>query len=188
MKKAIVILTLFILVCGSVFAASGDFLVLKTRVKPVNPVFEIYSGAIKGVASPGAEVDKLTVDPATENVTLEIKIKQTGEGDKTYSRKKDLNGYELTITATALVNQTDDSYKTAVPSVLGVVSLVTKADCKVEENGTSANEVKIKVTYPTGKKVDEDVIASWTYTWEKVEDLPDGDYNANITLIYTAAT
>lgn len=188
MKKAIVILALFILVCGSVFAASGDMLLLKTRVKPVNPVFEIYSSTTKGSPAPGATVDKTTLDPADGDITLQIQIKQTGEGGKTYSRKKDPNGYELTITATALVNQVENSYKTEVPSVLGAVSLTTDADCKVEENGTSANEVKLKVTYPTGKKVNTREIASWTYKWTKVEDLPDGDYNATITLTYTAVT
>jgi len=187
MKKAIVILTLFILVCGSVFAASGDMLLLKTRVKPVNPVFEIYSSTTKGSPDPGTTVDKTTLDPADEDITLQIQIKQTGEG-KDYSRKKDTKGYELTITATALVNSEESSYKTEVPSVLGVVSLTTDADCKVEENGTSANEVKLKVTYPTGKKVNTRGIASWTYKWTKVEDLPDGDYNATITLTFTAVT
>jgi YD repeat-containing protein len=214
MKFLVLAVVFMVVSAASVFAASGDYLVLKTEVAAIKPAYQIWgydpNTAQKGDKD-GTEIDWTldstlqAQDPSAEDVVLQIDIRHVGlvlgSDNKTYDetgnviRYRNTSGITLTITPTALSRVTSETDTLADSTDVPTAGDITVQSGTTGLTVTSAKADKGVVTITpsyTGEKITLDsdaskTIASWEYTWAKDETLALGEYQATITLTYTAA-
>lgn len=190
MKKVITILAVLALIVGAVFAESNDKLNITAEVKGVAPTFSIYGGKAADKVNTlgtqdGAPV-ALDTDPSEANAVVYIKVTQP-------TKSKTKTNAVIIITPTVLECTTDSSAKTALPTASTVTAASTNLDTNnysvASETAAATGIVKLTVSY-NGKPVAANAavdIASFSYTWTKVDTLPVGNYSATITMTYTAS-
>ena len=196
MKKAIAILTVMIVLVGAVFATTNEQLIINATVCAVPPTFHIqgklHSGSdwVDGATSGDSNVVDTGVNIAANNAVVDVRILQN-------NKSKYHSTATLTIKATELVNTTTGftSYKTALPVASGLIteaatvaSNISVAVPTTPATPSATSNVQYVLTY-NGHNVNGSntpvEVASFTFTWTAVEDLPLGDYQATITLEYT---
>lgn len=215
MKFLVLAVVFMAISTASVFAESGDKLILVTTVKAVKPAYQIW-GYDPTTAQKGDQEGKIIdwsldselqwQDPSVEDVVLKIDLRHVGTSvddngkateDKNYIRYRNTAGVTLTVTPTELIKQQNDANdtiedQTALPTA-GTIKLQT-GTTGLAVTGSSAPTTGIVTVTPTytGEKLDvssteSQTIASWEYTWAKDETLAFGEYQATITLTYTVA-
>lgn len=186
MKKVLTILVVLALVAGFAFA-DGNTVTLTTSIDEIAPAFKLYYNDGTDLFDGTKEIEASIAAGFSAN----FEIYQEGEvGGKDYSNYRSAV-VELTVECGAFVLAGDDSYKSGVPSLGAKADGETQKDANNNDTltygaiGGSANTVIFKPTYH-GKRVDDQMIASFTATWAAAPELPFGDYSADITLTYTA--
>ena len=189
MKKLSTILAIMMVIVGSVFATTGDTLYVTATVAKVQPAFTMYGGTTTSYGSEGKTGGKVAANtvaagnPATANIDVYIKIEQNNK-----SFYKDETGFDLTITATALkLDGTSTTYLTNAPKATLDTEVTDTDHLVITQSGANSNVVTYNLKYPTGVPVAAaTVIGTFKFTWDAKDTLPVGNYEATITLAYTA--
>ena len=201
MKKVFAILLVLALVAGSLFATTGDKLVLSSDVGIIKPEFKIiYAGDTSKVGTTDGVTVTINKDISLETIEATFNIVQKGEANsKTYCK---YNGsVELTIALSPFKATVGDV--TATQSTSYTVTGVTIPASKVTETvgettydvvsfakgSTGGPSTTITPTY-YGRKADDLQVGTVTGTWVVDPSLPvlsgtSTTYTANVTLTYS---
>ena len=207
MKKLITILVIAIVMVSAVFAdptpTPGGTLTLTSTVAPHAPAFKLYgiakvdnTTAISETDTYLATTSKTTIastkDISVENITVLCRVRQDSNVTGVYSGSKSKFRGTAAIAVVASTLKTtigSDSFETAAPAatldttngihVANGVSVVTA------NTAASANRVDIKLSYTGNSVQDSAVYADFSFEWTKKDELPPGDYSADITMTYT---
>ena len=190
MKRIITILTLVLVLFGSVFATSGDKIYVSAVVPQISPIM-----AIRGALTAALlESDPVTgslygetivsdVDITTSSVTVYIKIVQTNA-----SAYKNSSGLAVKVTPTRLVNTEDSSQRTGLPTVRNLTAGSNIENLTVTASSDNNKVVTFLCKYANGKTVGSDssdtTIGTFNYTWQPNSELTHGTYQATITMAY----
>ena len=194
MKKIISIIIFAFVIACSVFAEDDDSdktLYVFANLPPTSPTY-----AIQGALSP----ELLTSDPVTgttqhdaviysgvniaaegASATLYIRVIQA---NKSYFKRSG----QITITPTRLVNTSDNTEYTAIPTVDNLSPGSGSNFTVSGSSDASTGVVTFTCNYTNGKAVLQGTtIGSFDYTWEKDQnvELSQGSYEATISLTYT---
>ena len=198
MKKVIAILATMIVLVGAVFATNNEQLIINATVNAVPPTFHIQGKLSSvntwtdGATSGSTNVINTGINIAENDVVINVRILQD-------NKSKYNSTATLTIKATELANTAEGftSYKTALPLVSGLITStasvadhISVAVPTTPASPTTTKNVQYVLTYDghnvNGTSNNIVQVASFTYTWESVDDLPLGTYEATITLEYQA--
>lgn len=199
--KKVVTLVLFMLVLFSVFAESGDCLIIQTKVESVEPVFKLQGtfnktgewkdGSLTGtVLNPDQNID--ITQPKEENFANEViayfRVVQTND-------VRSNKGYNITITATDLVNTdqtlTDNNTTTKTDWFYGqkhsvAESALTVAPANIQTSGTGKS-YSFTATYSNGQLVAKNTeLLQMSFGWTGNANLAAGTYEATIKVEYSA--
>lgn len=185
MKKFTAILLFAVLALGCVFAASGDVVVLETKINEVKPVFKMTGTAFSTTkeatngsnkSSATSSSDNLisgTLSDEDDSVSLTISVKEFGyqkTNAKEYIRWK--GAAVVTVTTDVLRNvdyiDNTDAKKTETGSLTGSAS-VTYLETKKATVGGVANTTINSVTNTTANASDKTVGFTVNYFGYKVE-------------------
>ena len=191
MKKVISIITLVLAMAAAVFAVSGDKLIVNANVGAHKPVFSMVGGttnqygATSNTTGTGTAIINTGVDISTNNVVIYVGLVQAPESSTRIKFKGTVS--DLSITATELINTEDATEKTAIPVASSIAGSGTNGgDCYVTASaGATDNVVNFTADY-SGHPVAGGVIGTCVFTWTAKDTLPVGNYQASITLSYTA--
>lgn len=194
MKKVLVILTILILVASAVFAA--DSVKIKTLVETENPSFILKAGlspdAFDDAFSAGDSSDTLdweTVEKSIqkENIVVYFQIVQKGMA------RRDGKEFALSIETTEMVLGLNEDGSALTPdtkiykTTKGNISDITpinddNSNVGVTISETASNDSINLLAEYRGKVNDGTPIATFTVTWAKDINAPDGIYQASVIL------
>ena len=216
MKKISAVLTILMVAFSmSAVINTNSAFTASLKLVPILPQFNIYAGfdGINYTAMGAEHVGPFNPEsPATydlvcdtdlseDSVTVYIKMLQFGKAH--YSTAA--NGHApiyLSVSATALILDSDADYKTAVPEIVDD-SIWEDVYIDVDEDLEGKNDfisrhistvgpvIKYRIEYPTGIMVPAVVrnepvaVGGFAYRWLPNEDLIAGNYQANILMEYT---
>ena len=203
MKKVLTILVVLTLVAGFAFADAPaptpsivqPKVTLTTSIGEIAPAFKLYynngSKLLTGTQTANGSI-------TTTGITANFEIWQEGEVDnKTYSNYGIAAGTAVSLTVTCGAFEGTDTgkntgYASATPKASALANGATQKDAQNADTltygafaGDNTNEVTFQPTYH-GKRVNDQKIASFTATWAADSSLPFGNYEADITLAFTA--
>ena len=216
MKKISAVLTILMVAFSmSAVINTNSAFTASLKLVPILPQFNIYAGfdGINYTAMGAEHVGPFNPEsPATydlvcdtdlseDSVTVYIKMLQFGKAH--YSTAA--NGHApiyLSVSATALILDSDADYKTAVPTILGdsiwddvYINVDLDQDNKYDfisrHISTSGPVITYQIEYPTGIMVPAIVrnepvaVGGFAYRWQPDEDLIFGNYRAFITMEYS---
>lgn len=193
MKKVLVILTILILVMAAVFADETRIIQLHSIVESKNPTFVLKAGLSPDTFDRESDDDNTlgwdTIEKSilTENVVVFFQIAQKG------TAKKIGKEYALSIEATemVLVLNEDGSvlapdsviYKTTKGSISDLSAVnPEESNVSVTLFGVTTKDTANILTEYKGKVEDGTPIATFTVTWAKDVEAPDGIYQASVIL------
>ena len=213
MKKLIAVLMVMAIVAGTVFAVSGDKLVLNSTVGEIKPEFKIKD-TITNVDGTAAGADVTTdKDISIENIVWTFAVRQEGEyklGENNAVIDYEYSKYDkpVNVTVTLYPFKATIGSVTYVEATMPTISNATAATVaaadseKIEIAASTATKTEeinnVNQTLPTvtfavtykGQKVDDRPIGTFTGTWTKDPTLPvEGAstlYTADVVLTYTA--
>ena len=193
MKKLIVILAVLILVVGSVFGA--EIIRLKSVVESKNPTFVLRAGLSPDSFDRESDDDTMntlgweTIEKSIlkENIVVYFQIAQRG------TAKRIGKEFALSIEATemVLVLNEDGSelapdttiYKTTKGSISNLAAVnPEESNVSVTLSGAATKDTANILTEYKGKVEDGTPIATFTVTWAKDVEAPDGIYQASVIL------
>ena len=193
MKKFIVVLAILILVVGSVFGA--EIIRLKSVVESKNPTFVLKAGLSPDSFDRESDDDTMntlgweTIEKSIlkENIVVYFRIEQKG------TAKRIGKEFALSIEATemVLVLNEDGSelapdteiHKTGKGRISDVVAVnPEESNVSVVFSETAAKDIANLTTEYKGKVEDGTPIATFTVTWAKDVEAPDGIYQASVIL------
>lgn len=181
MKKVLTILVVLTVIAGFAFATDINTVKLSTTITEIDPVFAIKH-------SDSALTTKNVTSIAAGDVEASFEINQVNPvlNGAAYSNYGAAVGTPVSLTVTCYNFANDD----ATSANAAVIS-----DAAYGETATGltygtapvdgSNSVVFVPTYH-GKRVDNQLIGSFTATWAQDNTLPAGTYTADITLAYTA--
>lgn len=182
MKKVLTILVVLTLVAGFAFATDINTVKLSTVVDGIDPVFAIKHSDTADTTKP---VDSI----AEGDVEASFEINQVNPvaNGAAYSNYGAAVGtpVSLTVTCGNFTNNDATSANTAVISAAAYGAVVADKLTYGTAPVNGSNSVVFVPTYH-GKRVDNQLIGSFTATWAQDNTLPAGTYTADITLAYTA--
>lgn len=199
MKKVLVILTILILVAGSIFAEETQFIRVKTTVESKNPGFILKAslnpnmfdgeGAVSDEDETANTIGYAAVDKSIQNedVVVYFMILQKKTAGSFGER------YLLTVEATemVLVMNEDESTldadteirKTKKGSISDITSLTDeKTGIDVITVKPSTKDTASLVAEYRGRVASDTPIATFAVTWAKDTTIPDGIYQASVIL------
>ncbi len=194
MKKLITILVIMMVLVGSVFATSGDNLIITSTVAAVPPQY-VMRGSLSAYPTAAATATSTTDLADSDGLTLaggsiakgniDVYVKVYQSNDATYLKTA---GVSVKVTATDLAKDgTSATYK-VTPSVAakagGQESATDDYDTTTATDVTGGVEFLPK--YKTGAQVLANVVGTVQFHYAQNETLPAGDYSSTITLTYTA--
>ena len=191
MKKVIAILAAMIVLAGVVFATTGDTLTVNCTVPVTKPEFTMVGGFTNQYGTTATNTLESQTNIAENPIDVYVQVKQTA-----LSRYKNINGFTVTIAATALSATIEQvTYSTAVPTITAasagsaVVNAINaqKNDFTSTKTSETNGTVVFTVAYPTGAPVPANtIVGSIQYTWPATDSLAVGSYSATITMSYQA--
>lgn len=192
MKKVLVILTVLILVASAVFAAETIKLVSVVETKA--PTFVLRAGISPDSFNSESDDESnntlgwQTIEKSIlkDDVVVYFQIAQNG------SAKKVGNGYALSIEATEMILSLNEDGTPLAPDATvyrttkGRISDVSpinneKSNIGISISAASKDSASLVAEY-SGKVEDGTPIATFTVTWAKDVQAPDGIYQASVIL------
>lgn len=182
MKKVLLSFVFFVFTFISLFATSGDTLIINVKVPQVSPEFKItgtlesdYTTNIVPGSQTGAAVIGQVPDISEEDVTIYCSISQDNIKKVRYRAAVDL---EIAATTFKL----DNDNETFPPTITKTAIYSGTSPVVVTWNDTTK---VFRCAYQNGKPVSNYEVGRFTVVWAANESLAEGDYTASITLTYT---
>ena len=195
MKKVLVILAVLILVAGMVFAEERQTIRIKTTVESKTPTFILKAGMSPDSFDKESDDDTIntrgwqTVEKSilTDNIVVYFQIVQKGTAKrvgKEFALSIEATEMVLTLSEDGSALAPDvDVYKTSKGSISEVTPVnVEKSNVEVAVSGSATKDSANLLAEYKGKVEDGTPIATFTVTWARDVQAPDGIYQASVIL------